>query len=532
MKKRILSFILTINILFLCLCGRLYYISSAPRAASSQPSTRIKEISSTRGIIYDCNLKPLVNGTYTYTFCVKPTLKSIEILTKSGVDENNINKLKKGNFLFLQSNNKDYLPQSNDLKALTVYERYTDNVALHIIGYTDSEENGVCGIEKYYNDELLNSGGKLSVAYSADANGRMLSGEAVEIRNESYYDSDGIVLTIDKDIQIIAENALKNADIQKGAAVVLDTATSAILACACVPCYNRNNLAEYIDDEDSPFLNRAFCAYPVGSVFKLVTAAAALENGVKLPTYNCSGSTIKSGNVFNCNNTDGHGKMTLETATANSCNPYFIELGVMTGAKNLLFTADVAGFGKSTDLGNGNFTQSGVLPDSDDLNSDAAVGNFAFGQGKLTATPLQIAAFCNTIANRGVYNEPYLIKGFSDEKGAFSPEIKNDGIKILNESTCKTLKDAMLQTTETGTGKIAFTSLFDSCTKTATAQSGQYNKKGEEIKYCWFTGFFPYEKPEYTICIIKEDGVSGGADCGPVFKEISENIYIKSKTLP
>ena len=92
------------------------------------------------------------------------------------------------------------------------------------------------------------------------------------------------------------------------------------------------------------------------------------------------------------------------------------------------------------------------------------------------------------------------------------------------------MKNAMYRTTTEGTGKIAFSSLFNSCTKTATAQSGQYDKNGNEIKICWFTGFFPAENPKYTICVIKENGVSGGSDCGPVFKEISENIYIKSKT--
>ena len=84
----------------------------------------------------------------------------------------------------------------------------------------------------------------------------------------------------------------------------------------------------------------------------------------------------------------------------------------------------------------------------------------------------------------------------------------------------------MAKTTTDGTGKTAFTSLFDSCTKTATAQSGQYDENGIEIKYCWFVGFFPIENPQYVICILKENGSSGGTDGAPVFKEISEKIYI------
>ncbi len=530
MKKRIISLILTFNFLFLFLCGRLFQLSSAPQTVSLQSSLRVKEINVSRGMIYDRNMKPLVNTEYTYTFLIKPSAYTINLLKERKYDENTIEKLKNGNLVLIESKNNREFNENNYIKSLPVFERYPDNCALHIIGYTDYENNGVNGIEKYYNDTLTKSGGTLSIAYSADAKNRLLMGEDVEIRNTAYYDGDGIVLTIDKDIQKFAENALKNNNIKKGAVIVLDTQTGGILACASVPCYDRNNLEDYIKSEDAPFLNRGFCAYPVGSVFKLVTAVSAIENNISLPSYTCTGKIEKSNNIFNCNKTEGHGIVDITQAIAQSCNPYFIELGTKTGAKNLLNTAEASGFGKSTDLGNGNFTDSGILPENNDLNSDAAIGNFAFGQGKFTATPLQVAVFLNTVANDGIYKEPYLIKGSVNSNGAFSPDNNTSEYRIFKESTCKILKDAMLNTTNDGTGKIAFSSLFNSCTKTATAQSGQYDKDGNEIKICWFTGFFPAENPKYTVCVIKEDGIAGGSDCGPVFKEISENIYIKSKT--
>ena len=527
MKKRILSFVMTVNFLFLFLCGRLFSISLSPQTASNQSSVRVKDIDTTRGFIYDTNLKPLTNDTFTYTACLKPTVKTLEILANSGADKETMDKASKGHFLFLPSKTHDYYGQSDDIKTLATFKRYKDNTALHIIGYTDSSGNGVCGIEKYYNTKLIESGGTLSVAYSADANGRMMTGEDVEIRDNGYYNKDGIVLTIDKDIQIISENALKNGNIEKGCAIVLDVETSSILACASTPTYDRDNLENYINNDDSPFLNRAFCAYPVGSVFKVITTAAALENNIKITDFNCTGSIEKSKNVFNCNKLEGHGKLDLNTAMSISCNPYFIELGTKVGAKSLLHTAENAGFGKSTDLGNGFYTDEGILPDISELNSDAAVGNFAFGQGRFTATPLQIATLFATIANGGTYNEPYLVKGSADKNGASSPDIRTGGIKVFKTSTCNTIKKALLKTTTEGTGSIAFSSLLNSCAKTATAQSGQYDKNGVEIKYCWFAGFFPYDNPRYVVCILKENGNSGGADGGPVFKEICENIYIK-----
>ncbi len=530
MKRRIIAFILTLNFLFLFLCGRLYKISSTPQTASIHSSVRVKEIDVSRGMIYDCNIKPLINSDYTYTFLVKPSAYTLNLLKEKGYDTQTVEKIKEGHLVFIESANKTELPENEYIKSLSVFKRYPDNCALHIIGYTDYTGDGVCGVEKYYNDTLSKSGGTLSIAFSADAKNRLLRGESIEIRDSGYYNPEGIVLTIDKDIQIISENALKNNNITKGAVIVLDTESGSILACASVPCYDRNDMEEYINSKGAPFLNRGFCAYPVGSVFKLVTTISALENNITLPSYTCTGKIEKSKNIFNCNKTEGHGTIDLSDAIAQSCNPYFIELGTKTGAKNLLYTAEISGFGKGTDLGNGYFTDSGILPEKAELNSDAAVGNFAFGQGKFTATPLQIAVFLNTVANDGIYKEPYLIKGRVNDDIAFSPLVTTSGYRIFKETSCKTLKKAMLKATKEGTGKIAFSSLFNSCTKTATAQSGQYDKSGREIKICWFAGFFPAENPKYTICVIKEDGVSGGGDCGPAFKEISENIYIKSKT--
>lgn len=526
MKKRVISFVLTVNFLFLLLFGRLFTLTTSSQSAAAQSGTRVKTISSSRGFIYDRNLEALTNDSFSYVACIKPTAEALKVLRTANTDDETLRKVSEGYLTLSPVKSGDIFKNCDDIKTLSLYNRYTTDTALHIIGYTDRSSDGVCGIEKYYNSELLSAGGTLEVVYSADANGRMLTGESVQIRSDGYYDKSGIVLTLDKTIQAITEKALQNGNINKGAAVVLDVKSGGILACASTPVYDRNNLADYVKSDDSPFVNKAFCAYPVGSVFKAVTVAAALENGINITDYTCTGKAEKNGNTFFCSKLDGHGKLDLNTATALSCNPFFIELGTTVGGEKLLQTAENCGFGKSIDLGNGNFTYEGVLPDITELNSDAAVGNFAFGQGKLTATPLQIAALFSTVANGGTYNEPYLVKGTADKDGAFLPEIHSQSTQVLKESTCEALKTALAETTLTGTGKSAFSSLFKSCTKTATAQSGQYDKSGNEIKFCWFAGFFPYDNPKYVVCILKENGVSGGNDGGPVFKEISENIYI------
>lgn len=530
MKNRMLCLTLAINLLFLILTGKLFSVSVFPQAVATQPGLRVKTIATTRGLIYDRNLSPIVNNAYTYVACVKPTHTAINELKNKNESKTVLEKAVKGYFLTLPEKT-DIYGNTNDIKTLTVFDRYPTDIALHITGYTDSGNNGVCGIEKYFNEQLTESGGELSVAYYSDATGRILLNEPIEIRNAEYYDKDGIVLTIDKSIQTITEKALKSGNVDKGAAVVSDVRTGEILACASTPVYDRNNIAQYIKDENSPFINRALCAYPVGSVFKVVTAVSALEAGITPQNYFCKGSIEKSKTIFNCSNTEGHKTVDLSTALAYSCNPYFIELGTKVGARNLLTTAESLGFGRSSDLGNGFFTDSGILPELAELNSEAAVGNFAFGQGKFTATPLQITSLFATIGNNGIYNEPTLIKGSTNKNGGFSPEIRVTGYRILKENTCKAIRNALTETVTEGTGKSAFTSLFNSCAKTATAQSGQYDKNGNEIKYCWFAGFFPSEDPQYAICVIKENGVSGGSDCAPVYKEIAESIYIYNKKM-
>ncbi len=524
--KRIISCSLAVVLTFICMGFRLYGIINNPQYASTNSDIRVRDIADKRGNIYDRNGNRIVNREIDTVLLIKPDKTTYPIVTEEKGENFAKDTVLKGYFTILKIDGKHAKSIDNDnIKAIEVYNRYKSSPAVHLIGYTDIDGNGVCGIEKYYNDKIKKSDGNLKVAYSADAIGRMLVGEKTEIRDNNYYNSSGICLTIDINIQNIVEAALINGNITKGAAIVLDVETSAIIASASSPVYDRENLNRYLNDSSSPFLNRAFEAYPVGSVFKAVTTVASLENNIIPGNYNCCGYIEKSGNNFYCNNRTGHGEIDFTTAFSLSCNPYFIELGTQAGAEKLLKTAKDLGFGKSFDLGNGFLTPKGKLPDLKELNSDAAVGNLSFGQGKLTASPLQVANFYCTIANGGIFNKPYIFNGEFDNNGKFIPSIKETGIVKIKKQTCEQIKNAMLETTKTGTGKLAFSNMFDSCSKTATAQSGVFDENNNEIKYSWFVGFFPYEKPEYVVCIMKENGNSGGIDGAPVFKEICENIY-------
>ena len=529
LTKRIVSLALVLFLAFSSLSFRIYLLSVKNiYSVNTENTLKINTISTTRGNVYDTNLKRITNSKESYIACIKPTakgfLESEKLPNKAEIDE----ELKKGHLVTTTVPYYDFFEQTNDILTLKTYTRYEENLLSHILGYCNNND-GMYGIEKYYDDILKNTSGSLTLKYHCDALGRVLNGEAVEIHNDNYNNSSGIVLTIDKDIQKIVENALVNHNIDTGCAVVLNVADSQILACASTPIIDRSDLNSTLKNENSPFINRAFSGYAVGSVFKVVTAASALENNKDDLVNDCTGSITKSDNLFYCNKKEGHGEMDLKSALTFSCNPYFIELSCNVGGKNLLNTAESLGFNKATDFGNGFMTDKGNLPEPEELNSNASIGNLGFGQGSLLATPLQVANCYAVIANGGIYNEPTLIKGYLDENKNLTSGSKVKGERILSEETCDILKKYLLNVVKEGTGKNAFTSLFDSCGKTATAQSGQYNENGVEIKHSWYVGFFPYENPQYVICIMKENGVSGSSDDAPAFKEIAEGIYILNR---
>ncbi len=530
MKKRIISLLTTIILLFSALSGRLYYLSVFPENVSADSGFRTKEIASTRGFIYDRNMTPVTKTDCINMLCINPSAKALDFLRKNNAPEEIIRQVQKGEFVIIKTPSPEKYKNCEDIKILKTYDKTTNNSLCHIIGYTDATGNGVCGIEKYYNDFLKNSGGTLSVTYSADARGRVMTGEDIIIKDNSYYGTGGILLTIDNNFQKITENAIVNGNIKKGACIVLDTNTNKILACASAPVYDKENLSDYINDENAPFINRAFSAFSVGSVFKTVTAATCLENDISLDTFNCTGKININGTVFNCNKKDGHGNINFNDALSKSCNSYFVNYGLKLTAEQIIKSAKMLHLGEYVDLGNGFKTSEGVLPRIEDCKNQGDIANLSFGQGKLSATPLQIAAIFSAIGNGGYYIEPILISGIVSTDGTVEKESDKPKEKVFQKNTCETLKNALSLTTVSGTGIAAHTENFICCTKTATAQSGQFDSNGEEINICWFVGFFPKENPQYTICVMKENGSSGGSDCGPIFKEIAENIYSISRT--
>ncbi len=519
--KRAIIISVIFAIMFSSCIYKIYDIqnSELSSVADMQFSKQIT-LGTTRGYIYDINMKPLVNDVKEY----RAILISSEI-TASLINNKEIEEIKDGIYLKINSDNE--LEESEFVKNFTLVNRYSDEqLCSHIIGYTDSDGKGVCGIEKAFDKILTDNSGKLLLNFNADASGNALYGNGIELINENYDSSGGIRLTINKNIQNIAENVLKSSDITCGAIVILDVETAEIRAISSIPCYDVNNVGASLDNVDKPFLNRAFCAYPVGSVFKPFIAAAAIKNGYSISAnYDCKGYINIGENVFTCYNNTVHKTEDLNLAIENSCNTFFIDMGIKTNAQNIIETASLFGFGKKTELCSTLISDAGNLPSYESITSDSELANLCFGQGSLLATPLQMAAAYNVFANNGVYKEPSVLKELiNSENEAYAYYRSENSYVVIDEDICDTINVCLYNNMLNGTGVNAAPENVTSAGKTATAQTGRYDENGEEILCTWFAGFFPYDDPQYTIVVFNENGSTASADCAPVFKRCAEEI--------
>lgn len=529
--KRALAVFIVLLVAMTGLSLRIISIASDSLQAGSTVSTKSIDLATLKGTVYDCKMRPITNSETAIYIAAKPSNEAEAILKRVLIPEvfqSVKERISKGKPVAVKS--EKAVENSNDVRTIYVPERYGKNTfACHIVGYLDGENNGVCGIEKAYND-LLSSEIKVPrVRFFADANGRAMLGEKITVENNEIPQT-GVVLTIDKDIQETVEIALDNSETECAAAVVMEIESGAIRACVSRPAFDRDDIVSALDNINSPLINRAFLPFSVGSVFKPVVAAAALEKGIDADfKYNCKGNVTYNGVTFNCHKKSGHGLLDMEGALANSCNTYFIALANETGGEDIIKTAALFGFGKSAVLAEGIKSASGYLPEAKELDSKAALANFSFGQGTLLATPLQICSMMSVIANDGMYLKPYLIEGETDSQGEFI-RIKNynEKIRVISETTSELLQSFLRSVVTKGSGMKAESEFVSVSGKTATAQTGK-TENGEEMCNSWFAGYFPSDNPKYAMVIIKENGEGGSVSCAPVFRVIAETVYLMEK---
>ncbi|MBQ6019038.1 MAG: penicillin-binding protein 2, partial [Clostridia bacterium] len=487
--KRMLAMLTVFLFLFAGLLTRLAFLmTSGIGEVGAARSSRRVVVARSRGYIYDRNYIPLVNQKTVHRAAVLPCDEARRLLA--------------GNLPAVEAQKLDgkkpcvvktyYLrADAGCVKYFDEYFRNADSSACHVLGYVNAERKGVSGIEKSFDALLSDASGTVEAVFRTDAMGNALPTDDIDLVKTNYGSKGGVQLTLDDKIQRICEDAASANGLDRGAIVVLDAGTGEILACASFPAFAPANPGASLDAEGAPFLNRALTPYAVGSVFKTVTAAAALENGISPERkYVCTGSVTVGDTVFRCHKHEGHGELDMAGATAQSCNTYFITLAQELGGEKLLAQAKKFGFGEAILLAGGIGASAGTIPDFKTLSAPGELANFAFGQGALSASPLRLAAVYAAIADGGVYREPYLLlrqlNNNGDSVAEWQPEPSR---RVVSEKTAGLLNEMLEKTVTEGSGRNARPAAFPAAGKTATAQSGEY-ADGKELLRTWFCGYF------------------------------------------
>ncbi len=503
-------------VLRLCWVGQGSYV----QAMGSQSEYTLT-VGQLRGGIYDCNFQPLVDREYHTVTAVAPTARLVGKMQQlSAQTRRRLAAGLEGGKPFVVEGDLGGLPGTAVFRLPT---RYGDSTAAHVVGYLDGAGQGVTGIEAAYNSLLQERGQQCAVTCRVDALGHALEGELTATPQSPR--QGGVVLTLDRRIQQLAEQAMAANGVTTGATVVVDVATGDIKAMASAPTFDQNNVAAALAQNNGALLNRALCPYSVGSTFKLVVAAAALEAGFGAEIcFECPGCLEVEGNIFRCHNLAGHGSLDMEAALEHSCNIYFIRLAQQLGGQPIRQMAARLGFGSSTRLAEGVCGAAGLLTEQE-LLVGGELANFAFGQGRLSATPLQLAAMMAAFANGGSFNTPRLVAGTTaDGRSLEQRQPDYAPVAAMQPQTAAALCQMMVQVVEEGSGGKARPASGGAGGKTASAQTGVYNSAGQEIVQAWFSGFYPAQNPRWAIVVLCENGGSGGDAAAPVFRQICSGL--------
>jgi len=530
METRLIAVFSLFTLLAFLLFFRVGALSTAGGLAETAQtqSTYSLRIEHTRGQIYDCRMQPLTGEKRAYIAACLPMpenekqLLSCRALCPAGGKEALKALISEGRpFLVPCSCGELDIP---GVEVFPVTER-SGGLARHVVGYLDASGTGVTGIERAYEEILSQFGQDSVISYKVNGARVPLPGVAPQV-SLAPVQTDGVVLTIDSRIQEIVEEAGEKL-LKKGAVVVMEPSTGKLRAVASFPSYTEESLPQAVtDEENTPLLNRAFLAYNVGSTFKICTAAAALTQGISpAETFSCEGYTEVKGQIFKCHNLQGHGLLDMRGAMEASCNPYFIQLGLQVNRENFLEMAGDLSFGRASSLAPGLSTAAGTLPTAGELVSPAALGNFSFGQGELTATPVQVAQMVSAVVNGGETPAATLVEGFTESGQLVERrEQERASTKAMSGWVARLLQSQLVASVMETENQNAKPQYVTAGGKTGTAQTGQMKADGEELLQGWFAGFFPAEEPQYVVVVLAEDARSGNQDASPVFREIADRL--------
>ncbi|MDN3583655.1 penicillin-binding protein 2 [Mucilaginibacter flavus] len=574
--------------LILTLLGRLYYIQIVDdRYAIYATKNVIRNfiVYPARGPILDRNGKILVQNEPIYDIMVTPkdvkpfdTLEFCKMIgiDKAGFDKRWIKAMKYSPTK--ESAFEKQVPASifaslqekmGDFPGFYILPRtvrsYPDSVAAQFLGYIGEAQDrdierskgyyrlgdyiGVTGVEKAYENVLRGQRGVKSMM--VDSRGVQKGSFANGAFDTVARTGERLTSSLDIELQKLGEQLMHN---KLGSIVAIEPSSGEILAYVSSPTYDPNlmvgrergnNAAKMYNDPYKPFFIRPIQAqYPPGSSFKPLSALIALQEGIISPseTYYCTGHYRAGNRLVPCNHGEAHGSVNMSRAVAESCNGYFSmvfqRILERTGAKytEAAFTkwrANVLKFGLGTRLDLDMPAESrGNVPTP--LHYDnvykkggwraSTVISLAIGQGELLATPLQLANLECTIANKGFFYKPHLIKAIGTENVIKEEYTKRNYVGI-DSQYFEPVIDGMQAVVENGTARRSKIPGIIMCGKTGTAQ----NPRGEDNSV--FVAFAPRENPKIAIAVIVENSGEGAHWAAPIASFIVEK-YLKGKVTP
>src|SRR5438552_3395635 len=429
---------------------------------------------------------------------------------------------------------------------------YTGKTGRNLDGIIDNHETlwpeteGREGLEQTFNEMLAGKRGEYKLTFDKD--GRKTSEKLVTPPVPGY----NVVTTLDLHLQELAEQALE-AKAKRGAIVVVDPNNGDILALASWPTYDPNLFIPSIssekfkslqDDPNIPLLPRAFrSSYPPGSTFKIAVGIAALESGAVHPDdrFECV-PAIQIGNVTFHNWKKGdRGALNFVQALTESCDTWFYQVGIKTGAEPIIDWALKLGFGAKCGIPLRGEAE-GRVPNDEYMKAthsrrllNGDIANLSIGQGDTQVTPLQMAQAMAIVANGGTFYQARLVQQVQtlDDEIVTAYPIRAKKTLELSPATLDELRTGMIDAVNSagGTGHAASLDSVEVAGKTGTAQWGPKNK---ERTAAWFGGFLPANQPQYAFAALYEGDVGskvhGGSASAPMIAQIFKDVYSGQRT--
>lgn len=429
--------------------------------------------------------------------------------------------------------------QLEGVKVDEDYRRYYpyDSLASKVIGFTGGDNQGIVGLEVRYDDWLSGEDGKILTMTNAYGQELEQEGE----RRQEPVTGNQLTISMDCNLQMYCEQAAQKVMLEKNAdevsVILMNPQNGEIFAMVNVPEYNLNEpftlnvetASDLKESEKQDLLNQMWrnaCindTYEPGSTFKIITTAAALEQGVVTvnDSFYCPGYKIVEDRRIRCHKTTGHGAETFTQGIMNSCNPVFIELGLRLGAENFYHYFEQFGLLRKTGIDLPG--EAATIMHKKENIGQVELATISFGQS-FQITPIQLVTTVSSLINGGTRVVPHFGVSVQNAEGETRKTFSYDETEgTVSTATSKTLCDLLEHVVSEGTGKKAAIEGFSIGGKTATSQT---LPRSDHKYIASFLGFAPAENPQVIglIVIDNPQGVYyGGTVAAPVMKEIFEN---------